>query len=113
VNNHLWVFGGEDPGAFTINAEVEVYNPVTNTWRQLPDMPSPRHGIWASVIGNKVYMPGGGSAAGFAATDTNQIFTVTDVVPVSLGNISTRAFVQTGENVMIGGFIVQVLGQRE
>jgi hypothetical protein len=112
VNNHLWVFGGEDPGAFTINAEVEVYNPVTNTWRQLPDMPSPRHGIWASVIGNKVYMPGGGSAAGFAATDTNQIFTVTDVVPVSLGNISTRAFVQTGENVMIGGFIVQGTGPK-
>ena len=40
MNNHLWVLGGEDPGAFTINAEVEVYNPVTNTWRQLPDMPS-------------------------------------------------------------------------
>jgi hypothetical protein len=30
------------------------------------------------------------------------------VAPVSsLGNISTRAFVQTGDNVMIGGFIVQ------
>jgi hypothetical protein len=57
-------------------------------------------------------MPGGGSAAGFAATDTNQIFTVTDVVPVSLGNISTRAFVQTGENVMIGGFIVQGTGPK-
>ena len=29
-----------------------------------------------------------------------------------LGNISTRSFVQTGENVIIGGFIVQVLRQR-
>ena len=28
-------------------------------------------------------------------------------VPARLGNISTRAFVQTGDNVMIGGFIVQ------
>jgi len=27
--------------------------------------------------------------------------------PSRLGNISTRAFVQTGDNVMIGGFIVQ------
>ena len=27
--------------------------------------------------------------------------------PAQLGNISTRAFVQTGDNVMIGGFIVQ------
>ncbi len=112
VNNELWVFGGEDPASFTINAEVEVYNPVTNTWRQLPHMSSPRHGIWASVIGNKVYMPGGGSAAGFAATNTNQIFTVTDVAATSLGNISTRAFVQTGENVMIGGFIVQGTGPK-
>ena len=25
----------------------------------------------------------------------------------TLGNISTRSFVQTGDNVMIGGFIVQ------
>jgi hypothetical protein len=29
------------------------------------------------------------------------------VLPSILGNISTRAFVQTGDNVMIGGFIVQ------
>jgi N-acetylneuraminic acid mutarotase len=112
VNNELWVFGGEDPEGFTLNREVEVYNPVTNTWRQLPDMPFPRHGIWASVIGNKVYLPGGASSAGFAATNTNQIFTVTDSGPASLGNISTRSFVQTGDNVMIGGFIVQGTGPK-
>ena len=29
-----------------------------------------------------------------------------------LGNISTRAFVQTGDNVMIGGFIVQGTGPK-
>ena len=27
--------------------------------------------------------------------------------PSTLGNISTRAFVQTGDNVMIGGFIIE------
>jgi hypothetical protein len=31
----------------------------------------------------------------------------------SLGNISTRSFVQTGQNVMIGGFIVQGSGPKE
>ena len=31
----------------------------------------------------------------------------TILTPAQLGNISTRAFVQTGDNVMIGGFIVQ------
>jgi hypothetical protein len=36
-----------------------------------------------------------------------------NVVPVTrLGNISTRAFVQTGDNVMIGGFIVQGTGSK-
>ena len=30
-----------------------------------------------------------------------------EVAPLALANISTRAFVQTGDNVMIGGFIVQ------
>src|SRR6478736_6326349 len=30
-----------------------------------------------------------------------------NLVQISLGNISTRSLVQTGENVMIGGFIVQ------
>ena len=110
VNDELWVFGGED--ADTLHAEVEVYNPVTNSWRQLPDMPLQRHGIWASVIGNKIYIPGGGAAAGFAATNTNQIFTVTDLGATSLGNISTRSLVQTGEHVMIGGFIVQGSGPK-
>jgi plastocyanin len=33
--------------------------------------------------------------------------TPTPVPAITLGNISTRSFVQTGDNVMIGGFIVQ------
>jgi N-acetylneuraminic acid mutarotase len=107
VNDELWVFGGEDVQNQSVNAEVEVYNPATDSWRQLPDMPLPRHGIWASVIGNKIYIPGGGAAADIAATNTNQIFTVTSTLEARLGNISTRAFVRTGDNVMIGGFIVQ------
>ena len=32
--------------------------------------------------------------------------------PASLGNVSTRSFVQTGSNVMIGGFIVQGSGPK-
>jgi uncharacterized Zn-binding protein involved in type VI secretion len=74
-------------------------------------MPLPRHGWWASVIGNQIYIPGGGQGAGVAPTNTNQIFTV-DEAPAQLGNISTRAFVQTGDNVMIGGFIITASGQK-
>ena len=46
-------------------ANVEVYNSASNSWRREANMPLPRHGIWASVIGNKVYIPGGGYHAGF------------------------------------------------
>jgi hypothetical protein len=35
-----------------------------------------------------------------------------DLTQTSLGNISTRSFVQTGEHVMIGGFIVQGTGPK-
>jgi hypothetical protein len=105
VNKELWVFGGEEQEGVFDN--IEVYNPVSNSWRQEPGMPSPRHGIWASVIGNNVYIPGGGYRAGFAATNTNQIFIVEAPSAGSLlGNISTRSFVQTGNDVMIGGFII-------
>src|SRR5207302_822938 len=34
-------------------------------------------------------------------------------IPVTLANISTRAFVQTGDNVMIGGFIITGSGQKK
>jgi hypothetical protein len=109
VNNELWVFGGELPA---IHAEVEVYNPVSNTWRREPNMPLPRHGSWASVIANQIYIPGGGFHQDLAPTNTNQIFTVTPTSEAQLGNISTRSFVQTGANVMIGGFIIEGSGPK-
>jgi len=74
-------------------------------------MPAGRHGIWASAIGNKIYIPGGGVGPGGSASNTNQIYTV-DTAAANLGDISTRAFVQTGDNVMIGGFIVQGTGTK-
>jgi hypothetical protein len=44
-------------------------------------------------------------------TDTELVeggqFLALHLPTATLGNISTRAFVQTGDNVMIGGFIVQ------
>jgi len=103
VNNELFVFGGESPA---LHSEVEAYNPATNTWRSLPNMPRPRHGIWASVIGNKIYIPGGALAEGFgAACDFNDVFTL-DSKASAFANISTRLRVETGDNVLIGGFIV-------
>ncbi|MEY2489987.1 MAG: hypothetical protein QOC70_1929 [Verrucomicrobiota bacterium] len=104
LNNELVVFGGEIPSA--VLGVVEGYNPATNTWRSLSPMPDARHGIWASVIGNKIYIPGGSDTPGFGgATTFNSVFTF-DASVRGFANISTRALVETDDNVLIGGFIV-------
>jgi hypothetical protein len=49
-------------------------------------------------------------------TSTRAISATTSAVPIigsQLTNISTRAFVQTGDNVIIGGFIVQGIGPKK
>jgi N-acetylneuraminic acid mutarotase len=101
VNGELFVFGGEIP---RVHGEVEAYNPVTNSWRQLPNMPVPRHGLWASVIGNRIYLPGGATEPNYAASSVNDVFVVNR--KATFANISSRLKVETGENVLIGGFIV-------
>jgi len=78
VNNKLYVFGGEDPRLFS---EVEVYDPATDSWQQVAPMRTPRHGIFAAVIGNVIYIPGGGIQQGFGATDVNEAYEVPDECP--------------------------------
>ena len=107
VNGELYVFGGEVGG---LHPEVEVYNPVTNSWRRVQDMPTPRHGIWASVIGNRIYLPGGGIEENYNATQRNDAFVVTS--KTTFANISTRLKVETGDNALIGGFIVTGTGSK-
>src|SRR5436190_10665566 len=53
----------------------------------------------------------GGILYSFTSTGTGGRYCVPGP-PTQLGNISTRAFVQTGDNVMIGGFIVQGTGPK-
>ena len=101
VNGELYVFGGEIPG---FHAEVEVYNPTSNSWRRLPNMPTRRHGIWASVIGTKIYIPGGATEQNIAPSKVNEVFTV--ATEATFANISSRANVQTGNDVVIAGFII-------
>ena len=102
VHGELYVFGGEVGG---VHNEVEVYNPASNTWRRIqPDMAVPRHGIWASVIGNRVYLAGGGSQENLFPTSHHDVFIVAG--KANFANISTRLKVEPGQNVLIGGFIV-------
>ena len=49
--------------------EVEMYDPVTDGWISLDPMAVPRHGIGAATVGDLIYVPGGATRAGYAATD--------------------------------------------
>jgi len=85
------------------------YNPTTNSWADtsITNAPSGRSHHTAVWTGNEMIVWGGYNDD---QTDPNiggKYCAQPPIVSAQLGNISTRAFVQTGDNVMIGGFIVQ------
>jgi N-acetylneuraminic acid mutarotase len=72
----MYVFGGEGnpfspTGVFEQN---EAYDIGSDTWRTDTAMPTPRHGIGAAVIDDRIYIPGGAILQGFGAINTNEAF---------------------------------------
>lgn len=61
LEGKLYVFGGEgnSKSPLGIFGDVEAYDPVSNSWRKLASMPTPRHSISAAVVGRRIYLPGG------------------------------------------------------
>ena len=57
----IYVAGGEYQNAQLMGAfrALEAYNPATNQWVTMPNMPSPRHGFASAVIGNRFYIISG------------------------------------------------------
>jgi hypothetical protein len=44
--------------------QMESYDPATDTWQHHAPMPTPRHAVGATVIGDWVYVAGGGAVLG-------------------------------------------------
>jgi Kelch motif len=78
LNNFIFAFGGEgNPNSPTGTfPETEAYDPELDAWTSLQPMPTPRHGIGAGVVGNRILIPGGGIVAGFGATSISDFFDV-------------------------------------
>lgn len=77
LHGRIFVFGGEgnpasESGVFS---EVEAYDPATDTWHTYPSMTIPRHGFGAATLGERIYLPGGGTAQGFGSVDAHTVFT--------------------------------------
>ena len=76
----FYVFGGEtltDPDAVDgrVYDRVDVYNPVTNTWRLEAPMPNPRHGIYPVLFQGRMFVAGGGVVAGNSQSTVFDEFT--------------------------------------
>ena len=76
LNNRIQVIGGEATSNALPSSQNEEYNPITQTWRSLPSMPTPVHGAAFGTIDNVIYMAAGGPFAGLSTTDSVQAFTL-------------------------------------
>jgi uncharacterized delta-60 repeat protein len=99
-------------GEETVTGSVLSWNPASNTWSALPSMLGRRTVASGGVLNGSFYVVGGRDQT---LTTDNQRLTCTpgtgptptpSPTPAILANISTRLRVGTGDNVLIGGFIV-------
>jgi hypothetical protein len=49
---------------------------ASNVWEALPPMPTPRHGLGAAAIGDRIYVVSGGSQPGLAFSTANEALIV-------------------------------------
>ena len=74
VQGRILIIGGE--GAGLAYPTVEAYDPASDTWMTLADMPTARHGIQAVRWHRRVFVADGGALSGGGApTDVTEVFT--------------------------------------
>ena len=101
TGSEMIVWGGADGFGSYFNTGGR-YNPITDNWRGTSTINAAlRREVHTAVwTGSEMIVWGGNPA--FQDTGKRYCASVSQ-----LGNISTRAFVQTGDNAVIGGFMVQ------
>ncbi len=45
-------------------ADAWVYDPASDRWSALPPLPTPRHGLGAATVGDRIHVFGGGTRVG-------------------------------------------------
>lgn len=109
VGGKIYVFGG-CRGSGTILADVDVYNPVTDTWSAAPtDMPTARAGMYAVARkGGTVYVIGGWDGIG-SGLSTNEAYKVsqdtwtTGLPSMPTPRAETGAVGHAGKIYIVGG----------
>lgn len=99
------VVGGSDSGNGNDFAGAELYDPATGKWTSNGNLATPRDFHTATSLANgQVLIAGGEAGASGAALASAELYDPTS--PAQSHNISTRLRVRTGDNALIGGFIL-------
>ncbi len=76
LGHFIYVFGGTTTG-FTpeLRAEVWRYDPGGDEWELSPSaMPTPRHGMAAVLLEDRIFLIGGGDEVGFHPSRANEVY---------------------------------------
>ncbi len=85
-NNKIYLLGGNTQGhSGGVVAWFDEYDPSTNSWRQLPDAPTPRDHFSAALVGNKLVASAGRQTNGSFAN----LVSATEVYDFSSGQWTT------------------------
>ncbi len=85
--NEFYVMGGETTSSGTgqvsgnVYNRVDVYNPVSKSWRLVAPMPTARHGIFPVVGGGEILVAGGGVKAAHSNSNVFEIFSTSASTP--------------------------------
>ena len=105
-------------GPFGVLGDLEVYDRVANAWSTLPSMPTPRAGLAAAVVGNKLYAIGGrtgttpGTGAALSCLEAYEIAlaiwspacgTPGALAPMPVAAMDVAAIAHGGKIYVIGG----------
>ena len=112
TSNEMIVWGGTPDGVTFFNTGGR-YDPSANSWTSTSTTNAPAARARHTVVWTGSQMIVWSGAANDFLNTGGRYCAGSPGQQGSLGNISTRSLVQTGEHVMIGGFIVQGTGPKQ
>lgn len=103
VDNKLYVFGGFSGDAGPVKRS-DVYDPATNKWTQIADLPTRVTHAGVAVDGRSLYVVGG--YVGIGSTGYNQTFGVTAVWKYNVDTNTWSSFTKLPKAMAGGGAVV-------
>jgi hypothetical protein len=102
ASNKVLIAGGSSGGVGDL-ADAELYDVASESWTSTGSLVTARFGHTATLLPNNTVLVAAGYQSGsYSGLASAELY----ITPPILLNLSTRLRVQTGDNAMIGGFIV-------